>query len=174
VSIDPQATHHNSRYTVIPRTLCLLTHGDDVLLLRGAPNKRLWAGRLNGVGGHIEAGEDPASSARREILEETGLVVEALDLRAIVHVAGEGGDPGVLLFVYVAAASTRAVHPSAEGALAWYPLADLLAHRGPLRATLVDDLPDLLPRIIGPGWSGALVYGYYAADADGVVRRWRL
>ena len=45
----------NDRYTLIPRVLVFLTRGDTVLLLKGAPTKRLWAGKYNGVGGHVDA-----------------------------------------------------------------------------------------------------------------------
>ena len=49
------------RYHVIPRTLIFvtsrnpLTGAGEVLLLKGAPDKRLWANRYNGLGGHVEA-----------------------------------------------------------------------------------------------------------------------
>ena len=46
------------RYTVIPRVLVFFLDGGDVLLLKGAPTKRIWANRYNGVGGHVEAGEE--------------------------------------------------------------------------------------------------------------------
>ncbi len=168
---DDQGTRQNLRYTVIPRTLCFLTQGDDLLLLRGAPGKRLWRDRLNGVGGHLERGEDPLSAVRREVLEETGLEVAAPELRALVQIDGDAnGGPGVLLFVFVAGAPSRDLLPSAEGALAWYPLPDVLAGRGSLAESLVDDLPCLLPRILGPGWHGQLVYGHYSADETGVVQ----
>ena len=42
------------RYTVIPRTLCFVTRGDRVLLLRGALTKRIWANKYNGIGGDVE------------------------------------------------------------------------------------------------------------------------
>ena len=64
-SSDQGVTH--DRYTLIPRTLIFLTRGERVLLLKGAPHKRLWANRYNGVGGHIERGEDVLTSARREL-----------------------------------------------------------------------------------------------------------
>ena len=38
------------RYMLVPRTLIFLTRGDQVLLLKGAADKRLWAGLYN-VGG---------------------------------------------------------------------------------------------------------------------------
>jgi 8-oxo-dGTP diphosphatase len=61
------------RYSLIPRCLIFLQRADEVLLFKGSPDKRLWPGRYNGVGGHIERGEDVLSAARRELLEETGL-----------------------------------------------------------------------------------------------------
>ena len=63
----------SDRYTIIPRTLIFLICGKNVLLLKGALNKRLWAGLYNGVGGHIERGEDILTAAQRELQEETGL-----------------------------------------------------------------------------------------------------
>ena len=58
------------RYTVVPRVAIFLRRGDAVLLLKGAPTKRLWANKYNGLGGHVERGEDAMSAARRELLEE--------------------------------------------------------------------------------------------------------
>ena len=56
----------NDRYTIIPRTAIFLRRGDSYLLLKGAPTKRLWANQYNGLGGHIEKGEDALSAAKRE------------------------------------------------------------------------------------------------------------
>ena len=151
------------RYTVVPRTLCFLTHGGDVLLLRGSPTKRIWAGKLNGVGGHIEPGEDPLTGARREIQEETGLTVGDLELRALVHVAGRHPDPGVVFTVFVGEAPSRDTARGSEGELVWCPIDDL-----PLDE-LVEDLPHLLPRILGSAHE-RLVYGHYSATDDGEMR----
>src|SRR3954468_4656922 len=89
------------RYTVIPRTLVFLRHGDDVLLLKGAPTKRLWAGRYNGLGGHVEPGETIAAAALREVREEARITADQIDsfcLRALVNV--EGQLQGVLLCIF--------------------------------------------------------------------------
>jgi 8-oxo-dGTP diphosphatase len=157
---DEQGTAHNARYTVVPRTLSFLIHGDDVLLLRGAAKKRLWPGKLNGVGGHLEPREDPLTSARREIYEETGLVVHDLTLRGIVHISDQEDTPGVLLFVFTGTAPSREVRSSDEGDLAWYP------HQALPWAELVEDLRLLLPKVLGQE-PAALIYGHYAMDAAG-------
>lgn len=122
------------RYLTVPRTLCFVLHGDDVLLIQRARHKRLFPGKVNGVGGHVEAGEDVAASAAREILEETGLEVDDLWLAGLVHVDGrlgqteplaDGSMPGVMVFVYTAQASSRAVRASEEGELIWVPLSQV-------------------------------------------------
>jgi len=42
-----------NRYAIIPRTLIFLTSGSDILLLKGAPTKHLWANRYNGMAGML-------------------------------------------------------------------------------------------------------------------------
>ncbi len=124
---------------VIPRVLCFITHGDDVLLLRGAPDKRLWANRYNGIGGHLEPGEDIYSAARREIQEEAGVPVTGLRLRGVISAAPEGNDPDVLIFVFTAQALSRDVRASAEGQPVWAPRDQIGALDG-----VVEDVPVIL------------------------------
>jgi len=145
-------------YAVIPRVLVFLTRGDEVLLLRGAPDKTLWAGKYNGLGGHIEPGETPHQAAIREVEEEAGLTLAALTLRAVVHVTLASA-PGVLFFVFTGAAPPGNLRASDEGAPVWVARSELGA------LPLVEDLPELLPRVLEPG---PLIYGNYTFSADGL------
>lgn len=129
------------RYQVIPRVLVFVLNGGDVLLLKGAPDKRIWADRYNGVGGHVEPDEDVYAAALRETREETGLEVGALRFEGLVNI-DVGSDTGIMLAVFTARSASRETVPSAEGTLEWVPLEDLDAYH------LVEDIPVLLSQIL--------------------------
>ena len=126
------------RYTLIPRTAIFVRRGDEYLLLKGAPTKRLWADKYNGLGGHVDRGEDILSSARRELLEEAGITA---DLWLCGTVVVDAGDVGICLFVVVGENAQGEVRGSKEGTPEWVKKEALS------QLPVVEDLPILLGRI---------------------------
>lgn len=129
------------RYTLIPRTLIFLTRGNQVLLIKGAPDKRLWANKFNGIGGHIEPGEDVLSAAKRELLEETGLKPESLWLCGTITI-DTGESPGIGIFIFRGECSNGEIISSPEGKPIWIPVNHIS------QFPLVEDLYTLLPRVL--------------------------
>ena len=155
--IDQGVEKSAHRYKVVPRTLCFITHGDEILLLRGAPTKRIWPDKYNGVGGHVEANEDIYTSALREMCEETGLDVEDVQLRGIVNV-DTAQETGIIVFVFTARALGRDARPSAEGMLEWVKQDQFMS------LDLVEDLPELLPRVLAMQPDDAPFFARYHYD----------
>ncbi len=147
-----QGADASGRWITIPRTLCFITNGQDVLLMKHAAHKRVFPGRYNGIGGHLERDEDPQSGAVREIQEETGLSIDRVLLRGVCNVDA-GYSTGIMLFIFTAESASRDVIACEEGSLHWVPLDQVYD------LPLVEDLPYLLPRLFG---NSALTAPFFA------------
>lgn len=152
---NPQKILKN-RYLVVPRTLVLLFSEGRVLLQKGAPTKKIWAGQYNGLGGHIERGEDVVSAARREILEESGLEVRDLRIHGVVMIDVEP-EQGICMFVLSGHEVEGTLRSSDEGQLEWIKLNKLENY------PCVEDIPLLIPRIL----SGQFFSLEYLYDSEG-------
>lgn len=158
------------RHLAIPRTLVFLTRlrarGErEVLLIKGAPTKRLWANRYNGIGGHVEPNEDVRRAAARELREESGIEGVALTLRGVVSIDtrthADPSSPGILVFVFMGEAGDDRLLSTAEGAPEWLPIATLAGQ------PVVDDVPELLARALD---DGPVFYAHYTPLPDGAMR----
>jgi 8-oxo-dGTP diphosphatase len=152
-------------YKLVPRTLIFLTWRDRLLLLKGAPHKRLWADKYNGIGGHIERGEDVFSAAQRELKEETGITASDLWICGIVSIDTEP-DVGILIFILRGELPENGENPpvidftSNEGSLEW-------VRRDSLdEIPMVEDLPAILPHILSikPGEIPFSAHYHYGRD----------
>ena len=156
---EPLRSQGAARHLVTPRTLLFLERDGRLLLLRGGPGK-WFHGRLNGLGGSVEAGEDTLSAARREAIEETGLTPSGLRLVGLAHVRVE---PAVLLLVHHGELPAGDLRPTDEGEHVWVdpvePPDDLLP-----------DLRALLPRVLGASETRAPFSCTLQPSADGSVR----
>jgi 8-oxo-dGTP diphosphatase len=153
------------RWLTIPRTLSFVLNGDDVLLMKRAAHKRVFPNRYNGVGGHIERDEDPLTSAKREIEEETGLVVYDIRLCAVYNIDARE-QTGIILLVFTANTQSRDVVANSEGTLHWIPQKEIM------NLDLVDDLPQILPRILAMQPTGTPLFVHLSYDdADQIQMR---
>lgn len=148
------------RYKLIPRTLSFLIRPNEVLLIRLGSDRGDWAGLMNGVGGHVERGEDPIQSARREIEEETGLVAGKLNLAGVV-IIDTGDQPGIGLYVFTGEVKGGELRPGSEGTPEWVHV-DRLGD-----FPLVADLPTLLPIVLSGHDRGAPFSAVYEYDKKG-------
>lgn len=139
---DQGADAIEGRWLVIPRTLCFVFHGDAVLLMKRAPHRRIFPNYYNGLGGHLERYEDPASCARREIREESGIEVADLRLRGVYNIDATQST-GIVLYIFTARSLTDELNYSHdEGTLYWVPINEIQ------QLELVEDLEIILPKIL--------------------------
>ena len=106
---------------VVEATLCYLERDGKLLMLRR--DKRpddLHHGKCNGLGGKLEPGESPLDCARREILEECGLVAGRLRFAGHITFPRFDGarDWSVFLFHGTEVCAGDPVDPP-EGHLLW-------------------------------------------------------
>ena len=153
-----------ARYQLIPRCLVFACREGRVLLQRIPADRGAWAGRWNGVGGHLLQGESAEDGARREFSEETGLSLKTILLAGLL-VVDVGSSPGIGVVIFVGEAGHGDPRVGREGELAWF------APDETAQADTVDDLPALLPRALAvmDGAAPFTSLKTFGADGSGAV-----
>ncbi len=111
---------------MILATLCYVKRGGQTLMIhRDKRPDDIHAGKWNGLGGKIEAGESPEMCIQREVREEAGLVIRQPRLHGLLVFTNFKGRDWYV-FVFTATQFEGELTESSEGGLAWIADDELL------------------------------------------------
>jgi 8-oxo-dGTP diphosphatase len=78
-------------------------------------------GKWNGLGGKFEFGESPEDCARREIREESGLILKSMTLKGFITFPLFDGNEDWYVFLFISDEFEGEIIDSSEGNLEWIP-----------------------------------------------------
>lgn len=101
-------------------TLCYIQQSDKTLMLyRNKKDKDIHKGKWNGLGGKFLSGETPEACVKREVLEESGLVVNNLQWRGVLTFPRFKDGVDWVTFLYTTTSFSGELIDSDEGELHW-------------------------------------------------------
>lgn len=126
--------------TVVYSVTNFLFYQDEVLMLLRSADRTVDAGKLNGIGGKLEGGENYLEAAIRETHEETGYIVSPADIcfAGIITLSGGYPEDWVMCFFKISVTDKKIPKGTSipDGKLLWIPKNAVLT--SPYE--LVDDL----------------------------------
>ena len=107
-------------------SLCYIVKDGKVLMLyRNKKENDINQGKWIGVGGHFEPGESPEECVDREVLEETGLILDEKKYRGFISFSTEKNE-----YEYISLFTATKFHgnmiPCDEGQLKWIAIEDIM------------------------------------------------
>ena len=103
-------------------TLCYVIDKkrDATLMINRVKKKNDYhLGKWNGLGGKFEIGESPEECAKREIKEESGLILENLNLKGFITFPLFDGNEDWYVFLFTSDEFSGNLIDSSEGNLEW-------------------------------------------------------
>ncbi len=142
---------------VIQATLCEIIINDKLLLQRKSTG-RFGEGKWNAAGGKMKPSESPEACVKREVQEETGLLVGDLKYHGILDFYfGEKDEPDWIVHIFSTSKYDGKLKAGEEGVLKWFNLKEI-----PYAEMWEDDL-HWLPKLL----EGKMFSGYFIYDDKG-------
>lgn len=107
----------------IVTTLCLLY--EPPYLLLGLKKRGFGVGKWNGFGGKVKPGENIETAARRELLEECGLVTQKMEFFGKFLFTFTNGDPSIEMHVFRILTYTGEILESDEMKPEWFEISKI-------------------------------------------------
>ncbi|MCL4162593.1 UNVERIFIED_CONTAM: hypothetical protein GTU68_045444 [Idotea baltica] len=89
------------------------------MIHRGKSPTDIHSGKYNGLGGKLEAGEDPQAGVVREVLEESGLKIRNPQLVGTLTFPKFKDNEDWYVYVYIASEFSGQLRSCAEGEVSW-------------------------------------------------------
>jgi 8-oxo-dGTP diphosphatase len=158
----------NSKPHIHQNVICsnvFVKKDDKYLMIERSLEKTYAPGFLSPVGGKVDENENPFQAAKREVLEESGLIVDNLKLEAIMlEVDPEKEGVNWLINEFVADYMSGELIDTVEGKLVWLTKAELIANK----ERMFPSLKKLINNILDPN-DGTIFATFHYDDNQQII-----